>query len=373
MIKNAIADKAGVTAAVNTIDGEDTGLVVATRPHKTFTTRLGFITNSTYGNDMAQDASFGGVPITVHNGTDDVAWTFTEVSVGAAKFTEDSTDRFYAGSKSIKGANNPVGDYCQFTNQDGGAGTDIVMAGYTAFSMWINVDGNWAIDTEMLFQGVVDGGLAGNSVDITDYFDYSATDTWHYIVIPTVDMGLSATNIDAVRITQGAKGGPQAPTFYVDDLTLQATGAPIAYSVKPSKGTWLHINTVRITMADNVDSEIDTGADTKVPTMYGLSYDKFLGMTPVAGMKLEGYRDGELIIGSTSQVTNIGDMISLPTTQITNAMADGTNTCISLERQFPVPIVLKAEENDELRVTLDDDFSVLLMMRFSFQGYTETR
>ncbi len=370
MIKNAIADKNGETVALNTDSGEDVGLVVATRDHKTYNLKVGFVTNSTYGSDMAQDAAFGGAPITIHNGLDDVAWTFAQ---SAGKWDEDSTDRFYAGAKSIKCDNAAVGEYSEYTNQDGGAGTDIDLTNYAAFSMWINTDKDWKTDSEVFFQGVVDGGLVGNSVDLSDYFDWSDKDVWYYVSILKADLGLSTTSIDAVRITQGAKGGHKAPKFYIDDLTLQQSGSPIAFSIKPQKGTWFHITTVHITMADNVDSEVDTGADTKVPTMYGLSYDKFLGMTPGAGLKLEGYRDGELIVGSSQQITSLGDMLSLPSTTITNAVADGTNTCISLERNFPVPSILKAEENDELRVTLDDDFSVLLMMKFSVMGYQETR
>ena len=72
MLKQQIADSSGTVAAVNNDAGESVGLVVATREHKTFTPKTVFFTNPTYGREMAQDASFGGAPLVIHNGTDEV-------------------------------------------------------------------------------------------------------------------------------------------------------------------------------------------------------------------------------------------------------------------------------------------------------------
>ena len=371
MIKTQITDSCGLgrAACVNSADGESNALVVATRPLKTNDLKIGFLTNSTYGSDMNKNAAYGGTAVVIANG-DSTPWSLTQSD---AQWTADSTDRFYAGSKSVKCDEASAGDTATFTNQAGGAGSDITMADYTAFTMWINVETDWIAGDSVLFQGVVDGGLVGNSVDLSDYFDYTNWDVWQSISIPLTDVGLSATNIDAVQFTQGGKSGASTPLFYLDVIQLEETGAPIEYNIKPDKGTWFHIDTVHITMADNVDSEIDTGADTKVPTMYGLSYNKFLGMTAVEGLKFEIYRDDELVTGTSLQVTSLGAILALPDARITNAIADGTNTLISMERKLSVPLILKAEENDELRVTLNDNFSVLLMMKFSVMGYSEDR
>ena len=108
--------------------------------------------------------------------------------------------------------------------------------------------------------------------------------------------------------------------------------------------------------------------------MPNLSYNKFLGMDAIVeGLKFEIYRDDELVTGTSLQVASLGAMLALPDARITNAIADGTNTLISVERKLSVPLILKAEEGDELRVTLNDNFSVLLMMKFSVMGYKETR
>ena len=363
MWKYFLADAKGTDVKVNSDKGEDVGLVVATRPHKTFTSRAAFLTNPTYGREMNQDAAFGGTPLLIADG-DSTPWTFAQ---SGTKFTEASTDRAYAGSASVKSAKAPVGDYAEFTNQAGGAGTDIDMTNYVAFSMWINVDNNWTAATEVQFQGVVGAALAGNAVDLSDYFDYAQQDTWHFIIIPMADLGLSTTLIDAVRITQGSKGGPRGPTYYVDVLTLENTGGSIAYSVKPTAGTWFNINVFHIAMVDALAATLASG------TMPALSYDKFLGMASNEGLKLEVYRDNVLVSGSSFRLGNLGDMLSMPDAEITNAIGDGTNTAISVERHQDCPMILKSEENDELRVTLEDNFSVLLMMRFSVMGCVETR
>jgi len=363
MWKHYLCDAKGTDVKVNEDSGEDTGLVVATRPHKTFTSRIAFMTNIAYGRDMAQDGKYGGTLVLIADG-DSTPWTFAE---SATKYTEDSTDRFYAGSKSIKADNADIGEYCEFTNQDPGAGSNIDLDGnYVAFTMWINVDKDWTSAVEVFFQAVVGGSLTGTAVDLSNYFDYLQQDTWHFIAIPLADMGIAAIEIDAVRITQGNDDGNKVK-YYVDLLTLEETGSPIAFSVKPTLGTWYYINVFHITMADALAGTVASG------TMSGLSYDKFLGLASTEGLKFERYRDDVLVSGSSFQLTNLGDMMSMPNAHITNAIGDGTNTMISVERHPQTPMVLKSEENDELRVTIADDFSQLLLMRFSVMGYVETR
>ncbi|MFH1626332.1 MAG: hypothetical protein ABID54_14425 [Pseudomonadota bacterium] len=55
------------------------------------------------------------------------------------------------------------------------------------------------------------------------------------------------------------------------------------------------------------------------------------------------------------------------------AIGDAANTLVSLEIKFQVPEILKAEDNDELRVTVQDNLSGLLMLRMVAAGYEEVR
>ena len=77
MWKFFLGDKAGTSVGVNADTGEDVGLVVATRPHKAFTTKTAFFTNPTYGREMAQNAAYAG-SVLIHDGTDTGEWTFSE-------------------------------------------------------------------------------------------------------------------------------------------------------------------------------------------------------------------------------------------------------------------------------------------------------
>jgi len=115
MWKHLLVNKNGIPAEVNTDAGEDTGLVVATRDHKTYTTKTVFFTNDTYGREMAQDALYGGTALLLHDGTDTGAWLFSE-PVGT-KWVADSTDRFYADSKALKCNNPNINDIMQSMNQ----------------------------------------------------------------------------------------------------------------------------------------------------------------------------------------------------------------------------------------------------------------
>ena len=100
MWKFFLANKSGQDAEVNSDTGEVPGLVVATRPLKTFDTKTVFFTNPTYGREMAQNAAFGGVALLLHDGTDTGAWTFSEPT--GTKWEANSTDEAYADSKSLK-------------------------------------------------------------------------------------------------------------------------------------------------------------------------------------------------------------------------------------------------------------------------------
>ena len=79
-IKNYITDKARNTSAeIADGSGEMRGLVVATRPLKIYENKIIFFSNDTYGIDMNKDAASGGVPEKVHDGTDSVLWTASDI------------------------------------------------------------------------------------------------------------------------------------------------------------------------------------------------------------------------------------------------------------------------------------------------------
>ena len=367
MFKHIIADKSGVPVEVNTDAGEDTGLVVATRDHKTYGTKTVYFTNPTYGREMAQDGKYGGTALLIHDGTDTGAWTFSEPT-GTA-WVADSTARYYDTAKALLSNNSNVGDIMQVINNDG-PGNNIDMTGnYVALTMWINVDADWITGDSVSVYAHVDGGLAGNAVLLEDYFDSSNWDVWQYIDIPLTDMGIDSTSIDSFRFEIEARAGAKSPVFYIDEMYLQESGSSIDFEVIPDKGTWFHIKAFQTTFVDAYNPDNADG------TMPNLAYNQFLGVTPTTGYIYKRYSAGETDPIFEVRITNLMDLLSLPYSRISNYISDGTNTLITIENTYPtgVSFVLKAEDLDKIVYTVDDKLDDLLYFRISCQGYVEQR
>ena len=183
------------------------------------------------------------------------------------------------------------------------------------------------------------------------------------------DLGIASSSIDAFRFENESREGGKSPKFYIDELTLQASGAPIDYKIAPAKGTWFHIKSFQTTFVDAVS------ADNADSTMMQLSYDKILGMTPVAGFERKRYQGNPASPSHRSRMTNLMDMLSSHSTIITNHISDGTNTMITLTQTLPgnMIVTLKSETLDKIVYSIEDDFSQLLYFRVSACGYVETR
>jgi len=304
----------------------------------------------------------------IHNGIDDVAWTMSN-EVGG-KWTANSTDRPYAGATSLK-CDNPAVDDVVDLYENTGPGTDIDMtATYIALTFWINVDKDWkAGDSFSIYAYKDTTTQVGNKVYLEDYFDYDNYDIYQFINIPLTDMGIESSSLDAFRIENEAREGGKSPKFYVDNMNLETTGVPLIYTVKPDRGTWLHVKAFQTTFVDAFDNTL---ADASVPN---LSYDKILGMTPVAGYIYKRYSEGKSDPISEQRITSLLDLLSLPYSNLTSSISDKTNTLITIANEYPdnIPYVLKSESLDEMTFTIEDDFSTLLFFRIALTGFVEYR
>jgi len=109
-----------------------------------------------------------------------------------------------------------------------------------------------------------------------------------------------------------------------------------------------------------VDNIAGTLAD---GTMPGLAYDALLGASLNTGLVYQRIHNG--VIVASSQIKTLGDWLSLPETEIKVHVSDGTNTFISLVGDFTEPVILKSEDDDELRITVSEDLSGLLHLKAS--------
>jgi len=423
MIKNIIAGKGGTPVEINTYPGEDAGLVVATRPHKEFTSKTAFFTNDTYGREMAQDAAFGAVAWTLADGGDTteadsgtadtntlnhvieagqnfqstvcVGMTASATTDATVTVVNSDTDLTCDGDPCPLGSeaytigpawtfSEPVGtkwvdgDTGQFHNGSASIlcdnanvndimqlinvnATDVICSYFTAISMWIYVDNNWITGDSVSLYGHVGGVLAGNKVYLEDYFDYTEHDIWHYVIIPLADMGLSTDTIDAIRFENESRAGAKSPKFWIDEIILQPSGSPIEFSVIPDKGTWFHVTSYQTVFVDTIDC-----------TTNGPSHDQILGMTPTVGYLYERYNAEETDPIFTFRVLNLLDLMSLPHSRV-NYISDGTDTIMIIAQEQPEELILKAENSDKMVIILEDDFNNLLYFRVSVQGYVEQR
>jgi hypothetical protein len=366
MIKSLITDPGtGIQAEIDD-DNDSHALVVATRPLKSYKNVLRFFINDDYGVDMNQNALPGGTPEKIHDGTDSSLWTATDI-VGGAKTTFNSTDQAQAGTKSIKVDNSPVNDVFQLAK-----GSDLDCNGYISITMYIYPDKDWkAGDTIELYGWDTGTGLqVGDAIDLSDYFTYNQYDVWHKLTIPLADMGdLSGyTTLDALRIRIVTKEGKSAK-FYIDTFQFEektGTTEPIAFHLKPDLGTWLHVNSFQILLADEYDSTVSNG------TMPGIPYNSLLGVAKLAtGITYKRITDNEVI--SSASIHQFLDFMAFSNATITGSGSDGTNTWVSVNMQFTEPVILKEEDADEMSLTVNDDLSGLLVLRVGAGSKIEQR
>ena len=358
-IRSIIIDpKDGRSPEVDAPAGESRGLVVATRPLKSYRHRLTFFTNSTYGADMNKNVTFAGTAVAVY--TDNAEWTMSAI---AGTWDFDQTTIKQGGTKAIDATatiNNSTAQAAQ--------GSELTIASYTALTGYIYITA-WANDSKGCgVQGWdVDAGLpVGVEVDIGKYINTTTFGAWQQFIIPLSAFAFTAATIDALRFRTISLGAGGAPDYYLDTIRFEETGTPIIYRVQPEPGTWLHVRSIRITMADNW---VSTLADATLPE---IPYDALLGVSAItSGLLFQRVQDD--VIESSFPARQVSDWFQMPGTTMDVAIGDASNTMITIEIPFEVPEIIKAEDADELRITVQDNLSGLLMLRAVAAGFKETR
>lgn len=361
-LKSLIADPStGRQAFV--VDGEDiNALAVATRPLKKFYEGSQVFLNETYGVDMNQNAAPSGTPLLIHDGTDTVAWTASAIG-GIWDFA--STDQAHTGTKSIDATLTIEGDVAQFAK-----GSTQSLSSYASLSLWIYVEARWLIDEVINIYGWNTGtaSIVGNAINLTNYFNPLIITTWQQLSIPLEDMGLVGADIDAIRIEYTTRSGGAAD-YYVDDMQFEqpgATGGPIIFRVKPLLHTWLYIESFKFSLSDSLDTTL---ADN---SMFNLDYEKILGVSELGvGLVIQIVQNEKTTFTVIFQ--KLGDLLTLPRSNITNTMCNGTSTFLTIESGSFAPTILKAETGDEIKILISDDLSGLDSFRTMVGAYYEKR
>lgn len=362
-IKTNISDSStGITATV--VNGvEEHALVVATRPLKTVINSLRFFSNPNYGADMNQNAEASGTPIMIHDGTDNVYWTASDI-VGGVKTTFNSIDQNHtpAGTKSIRVDNSPVNDVFQL---DGGTPIDLNL--YVALTIWIYVEKDWVSDDSIIIYGwdTITSSQVGIQVGLENYFDYLNYNVWQKIKISLTDMELlGTTSLDSLRFVISSRG-IKGPKFYLDDIRFEEIGDAIPYSIKADVGTWLYVKEFNITIVDNVSSIITDA------TMPYIPYDKFLSVSPTIGITYKRTISGK--VEFSYQIIKFIDLIGLAGANVTGYGTDGVNSWVTVRIIHNEPLLLKEEHDDDIVFSINDDMSDLLHFRVNAGCIIEER
>ncbi len=310
--------------------------------------------NDTFGAQMAQDVTFGGAAVNIHDGGDNSGWTGAAVS-GTWNFADSTAEQTGTNGISITGANNL--DTATFIS----AGeTD--MSARTAITGGVNLitynDTNHGMTVVFRNNGV----LVGNSVDIEDYIDSSLLGTYQNFVIPKDDMGLNGFTVDEFDIVITRSGGAK-PTIHFDNIQIEETGEPIVFTLAPQGGKRILLERFILAYVDNIDLTVTNG------TVAGLSYDKLMGLTKLPnGITVRTQIAGETFFAAV--ITSIGDSLK-GGASISSPISDGTNSCVTIAIEFLEPVVLDGGRDDLVSFTINDDLSGLISFTTLAVGRTE--
>lgn len=337
-------------------DGDSPGVIAFTHPLYHYNAESRPFSNDIYGTDMAQNASFGGTPIPVHNGIDNAYWTGSQI-VGT-NVTFDSTDvgKVIAGAKSIKVANPASNDVWQFAK-----GSTQDLTGHTAITFKINIDSGWTEGDSVSICGydVSGDAIVGVAVLIEDYmneFEFDATQT---VSIPFSDMALESQTIEAFRMTQVSKHG-QAATFYMDTFQIEETGDSIEFRVSAQGDGEYHVTKLRIAMANNVGGTVADG------TMSGIAYDSMLGVTLTNGLSFRQVVNGETLFAPTWNT--VGDLMAAGF-DLVDQISDGTNTMLIFEVEFSQHNVYRGNPSQNYAAfVINDDLTSFLQFGVVARG-----
>lgn len=363
-----IDTRTGEYACVDAPDNECSGVVVATRPLKAYENTIKFFTNTTQGVDMNVDGTFGPAPEYIHDGTDNMYWTGSNITGANWVFNSAAQNHTPAGALSVDATATVPVNVAQFLR----GGGLLSMASYSHLTLWVYLTA-WANSMFLQAYDTTTGLYVGNRMDVAAYINTGLLNTWQQAIIPLSDMAITGDSIDSIRFAPiGA-----APDMYIDDIQLEDAGG-YDYVIQPDKGTWLHVKEFNIFMADAFTGIVDTGQDQQLATnqfnvtLPGIPYNSLLGVSALtSGLQYSREQNGDIVLNLAFK--QLGDFLQLPGSEVASYGGDGTNTWLNLKLVPTEPVVLKAEHDDKLQFSVFDDLTGLLQFRISAGCKVEQR
>ena len=335
-------------------------LAVATTPLKRFLNKTLMFTNPIYGNALNIDASIIGEDTIIYAGNE-VQWTPTAIS-GIWDFT--STTYVYTNTYSIDATDTINGDIAQLYSGGLFVVNDDVISGAIYITTWNQQQEK---HVEIYGYNTETGQIVGNVINIDSYISTTTLNQWQTFNIPTFEaLDILGKEIDSIRIRTVNLGGAP-PNYHIDDINLLATtgAGPLRYEIRPNINTWLHVQTLSITMVSEYIPIMENATIPNIP------YNGLIGVPLINGIEYQRTLEGEIEL--TYNLKNMIEFIAMPNCHISSSGYDGNFTWVKIDYPLGEPFILKDEFDDFIRFTLFDDLSSLQMFRITAQAYEERR
>lgn len=323
------------------------------RPSTVYTQITQFFVNPIYSININQNVGFGGTPIDVHDGIDNVYWTGAAIAGTSFDFNSTAAptqkDGLYSFEMKLQAAQNDTAQFAAGSPQD--------LTGYSTITMWIYIKSGWTPSDSVTLYGW-SSGLVGNEVQLENYINIETTGAWAKAAIPLTDMGLTGETIDAFRLELAQKS-PPAPAIHIDLFQIQETSGELIYTMAPPEGKILWLYSYHVHMIATYDGSL------------GISPYGFLGVTPDIGLQYKRYQGGILQLSATAM--NLYDMLQQPTAKMQRPQYDGTNTWIIVDVPIGAGLAQRFDPttDDRLEFSIFDDWSGLDLFRIAANAMTE--
>ncbi len=348
-----LSDGEGRNGSVKVLKKDDmvAGIAVYTSPIKDFVHTKIKATHPTYGTQIARDARFSGTPDVIHNGTDTVAWTGSNLS--GTNFVFDSTTVAQAGTKSISATATVNNNEALLTR-----GSALTVASYVGITGYVYTT-SWGVNSNIQIFARLAGVVVSSTVNLSNYIIGTSYGTWQKFAIPFSALAFTSSTFDQLVIRTIGSGG-STPDYYLDTLQVEESAGASIYSITPQRGHILSLDTLTIAMVDAYDTTLASNSVSKI------SYNKFLNLSALTtGIQVVIYSKGDVL--ESDLFKHHLDIVSYPNCTY-NIGADATNAYIVYTIKFPHPIELDARVGDKVEITISENLSDLLSLEITGSG-----
>jgi len=312
---------------------------------------------------MAQDGAFTGTPTIVYQ---ENAGTPTEYDATAIVGTWDfaSTVEPDTGTYCIDATAVQDGDIMEFDN--GSVVDAVAIRGRIHLEYWADAKGH---NLALYIFNKTTQQVVGVEVSIQNYINTDLLDTYQTFVILLTDLGITGSQLDAIRIrVDSIPQEPNAPDFRLDNIQIEESGGGIVFRAEPLPGTWYHARYLK-----TIFTGIPTGFHTDGRDPLIDPYQLFNIAKLTNGIVNIIKSSGQVV--EAINVKCLDDYHAIPEMEppyILSKAADGT-VSVAFRLEWAERLILKAEDGDYSELVVNDDLRGLGSLRVRLGGYYELR